>query len=194
MAAGMRAAPLAVAALLFAAAAHAGTSVQEPPDDAIRDVLREAVMESVSFTDRFEAEVWLMDMSNRLQRWLPNDVERINLLKLVHYEATRVRLPPELVLAVIDVESKFDRFAISRAGAQGLMQVMPFWLNEIGRPNDNLFNVQTNLRFGCTILRYYLDKEKGNLTRALARYNGSLGKLDYPTLVFNALNRRWYRQ
>lgn len=189
-----RAAPLALAALLFSSAVHCGTSVQEPPDDIIREVLRRAAQETDSFRDRFDAEVWLMDMSRRLYQKIPNDIERINLLKMIHYEATRVRLAPELVLAIIEVESNFDRFAISSAGALGLMQVMPFWLKEIGRPSDNLFNVQTNLRFGCTILRYYLDKEKDNLSRALARYNGSLGSLQYPSLVLNALSRRWYRQ
>lgn len=187
-------APLALAVLLFSSAAHCGTSVQEPPDDIIREILRRAAQKTDSFRDRFDAEVWLMDMSRRLQQRVPNDLERINLLKSIHYEASRARLAPELVLAVIEVESNFDRFAISSAGALGLMQVMPFWLKEIGRPNDNLFNIQTNLRFGCTILRHYLDKEKDHLSRALARYNGSLGSLHYPSLVLNALNRRWYRQ
>ena len=97
------------------------------------------------------------------------------------------------MLAVIEVESAFDRFAISHAGALGLMQVMPFWLDEIGRPGDNLFEVQTNLRFGCTILKYYLDMEKGNLINALGRYNGSYGRMKYPNKVLKALNRRWYR-
>jgi soluble lytic murein transglycosylase-like protein len=108
-------------------------------------------------------------------------------------EASRAKLPPELVLAVIQVESNFDRFAISEAGARGLMQVMPFWLKELGRPDDNLFDAQTNLRFGCTILRYYLDREKGNRVRALARYNGSIGSFRYPNLVFAALRDKWYR-
>lgn len=189
-----RAVPLALATLVFSSAAYCGTSVQEPPDDAIREALRRAAQETDSFHDRFDAEVWLMDMSGRLQRKVPNDLERINLLKAIHYEATRARLAPELVLAVIEVESNFDRFAISSAGALGLMQVMPFWLKEIGRSGDNLFNIQTNLRFGCTILRHYLDKEKDNLSRALARYNGSPGSTHYPNLVLNALSRRWYRQ
>ena len=95
------------------------------------------------------------------------------------------------MLAVIDVESNFNPYAISRAGAMGLMQVMPFWLKEIGRPNDNLFRIRTNLRMGCTILKHYLDKEKGNLTRALMRYNGSLGSYRYTKKVFNALDFRW---
>jgi soluble lytic murein transglycosylase-like protein len=118
----------------------------------------------------------------------------MEILKAVHQEAARAELDPELVLAVIDVESRFDRFAVSVVGAQGLMQVMPFWLKEIGRPDDNLLHIRTNLRMGCTILRYYLDMEKGNLSRALGRYNGSLGSPKYPNLVVTALTERWYRQ
>ena len=117
--------------------------------------------------------------------------ETLRLLREIHYEASRANLYPELVLAVIEVESNFNQFAISHAGALGLMQVMPFWLKEIGRPNDNLFNLKTNLRMGCTILRYYLDMEKGDLTQALARYNGSKGSSRYSNKVFAALNKRW---
>lgn len=144
--------------------------------------------------DRFDAEVWLVDMSARLGRFLPDEKERLNLLKHLHFEARKANLHPELVLAVIEVESRFDRFAISNAGARGLMQIMPFWLKEIGRPDDNLFKPQTNLRFGCTILRYYLDMEKGDLGPALARYNGSSGSTRYPNKVVTALNHRWYRR
>jgi soluble lytic murein transglycosylase-like protein len=182
---------LLVAWLVVAAAgvAHA----QQAPDPELREALQKAVNESGSFRDRFDAEVWLMDMSGRLSRRLPSTPQRLELLKLVHYEATRVALPPELVLAVIEVESNFDRWAISRVGAQGLMQIMPFWLKEIGRPDDNLFRPETNVRMGCTILRHYLDREKGNLQRALARYNGSLGRTIYPDKVFNALRVRWYK-
>lgn len=169
-------------------------AVPEPPDDRLRSLLQEAVSASDSFADRFEAEVWLMDMSQRLAPLVPDDAQRLRLLKLVHYEASRADLPPELVLAVIQVESHFDRWAISVAGAQGLMQIMPFWLDEIGRPEDNLFHIETNLRMGCTILKYYYDMEQGDLTRALGRYNGSLGKFKYPNKVFEALRTRWYRQ
>ena len=169
-------------------------AVPEPPDDQLRELLREAIASSDSFADRFEAEVWLMDMSRRLEKVVKDDEHRLELLKAIHYEATRADLPPELVLAVIQVESYFDRWAISVAGAQGLMQIMPFWLKEIGRPDDNLFHVQTNLRMGCTILKYYLDMERGDLTRALGRYNGSLGKFKYPNKVYKALRTRWYRQ
>jgi len=160
----------------------------------LRQLLQKAIKDSDSFADRFDAEVWLLDMSNRLKNKIKQPDKRLNLLRQIHREATRADLHPELVLAVIDVESNFDRFAISSAGAQGLMQVMPFWLKEIGQPRDSLFNVRTNLRMGCTILKYYLKKEKGDLTRALARYNGSLGRYKYPNKVFKLLNKRWYKQ
>ena len=156
-------------------------------------MLLAAVSEADSFPDRFEAEVWLTDMSLRLERQVTDPAERIDILTRVHYEASRVDLPPELVLAVIEVESNFDRYAISVAGAIGLMQIMPFWLDEIGRPNDNLLHIDTNLRYGCTILRYYLDKEKGDLRRALGRYNGSLGQRKYPNKVVEKLTRKWFR-
>lgn len=163
-------------------------------DPQLRDTLMTAVAQSNSFEDRFAAEVWLVDMSLRLQKRIPQPEQRMQLLRLVHSEATRAGLPAELVLAVIDVESRFDRYAISNVGARGLMQVMPFWLREIGRGDDNLFHTETNLRFGCTILSYYLRIERGNLSRALARYNGSLGSYVYVNQVLGALNQRWYRQ
>jgi soluble lytic murein transglycosylase-like protein len=169
-------------------------ATQERPDEEMRTTLIKAINSSDSFKDRFDAEVWLTDMSNRLEVRVKDPKERLTILKTVHYEAQRADLEPELVLAVIDVESRYDRFAISSAGAQGLMQIMPFWLNEIGHPEDNLFSISTNIRLGCTILKYYLNMEKGNLARALARYNGSLGKFWYPKLVFNALSSRWYKQ
>lgn len=159
----------------------------------LRLLLQKAIKDSKSFKDRFDAEVWLVDMSNRLKKKISDPEKRLQLLRQIHIEASRAELHPELVLAVIDVESNFDRFAISSAGAQGLMQVMPFWLKEIGQPRDSLFNVRTNLRMGCTILKYYLKKEKGDLTRALARYNGSLGRYKYPNKVFKMLNKRWYK-
>jgi soluble lytic murein transglycosylase-like protein len=166
---------------------------QGHPDPELRATLQAAVSEADSFPDRFEAEVWLTDMSSRLERQVTDPAERIDILTRVHYEASRVDLPPELVLAVIEVESNFDRYAISVAGAIGLMQIMPFWLDEIGRPNDNLLHIDTNLRYGCTILRYYLDKEKGDLRRALGRYNGSLGQRKYPNKVVEKLTRKWFR-
>ncbi len=166
---------------------------EQVPDPELREILREAATASDSFDDRFDAEVWLTDMSSRLARQVRDPDERIEILTRVHYEASRADLPPELVLAVIEVESNFDRYAISVAGALGLMQVMPFWREEIGRPDDNLIRLDTNLRYGCTILKFYLDKEKGDLRRALGRYNGSLGKRKYPNKVINKLSRKWYQ-
>jgi len=183
-----------VAGAMSLCLAGAQAATTERPDNELRHILIQAIDSSDSFADRFDAEVWLTDMSRRLDRKVPDPQERLLILKTAHYEATRAELPPELVLAVIDVESNFDRFAISYAGARGLMQVMPFWLDEIGRPDDDLFDIHTNLRMGCTILRHYLDRERGNRTRALARYNGSVGKTWYPQRVFKALGKRWYRQ
>lgn len=179
---------------LLALATTAGANLPQPPDPGLRAALRAAAAATDSFRDRFEAEVWLTDMNRRLERRVPDHEERLAILRAVHYEASRAELPPELVLALIEVESNFDRFAISSAGARGLMQVMPFWLEEIGRPDDNLFDIETNLRFGCTILRHYLDRERGDRVRALARYNGSLGQTWYPQRVFKALSQRWFRQ
>ena len=166
---------------------------QEAHDPVLVALLRDAASEADSFPDHFEAQVWLTDMSTRLQRQVDDPEERIEILQRVHYEATRTELPPELVLAVIDVESNFDRYAISVAGARGLMQIMPFWLKEIGRPDDNLLHIDTNLRFGCTILKYYLDMEDGDLKRALGRYNGSLGQRRYPNKVLDKLRLKWFR-
>ena len=169
-------------------------ATQERPDEDMREALLKAVSSSDSFVDRFDAEVWLTDMSRRLGSRVKDPEERLYILKKVHYEAKRAKLEPELVLALINVESNFDRFAISSAGAQGLMQIMPFWLDEIGRPEDNLFDIDTNLRFGCTILNIYLKRERGDMRKALARYNGSVGKNWYPARVYKALSRRWYKQ
>jgi len=181
-----------IAVLLLFAAALA-CAADPTPDPELRDTLRKAASDSPSFTDRFDAEVWLTDMSGRLARQMKDPEERIELLTLVHMEANRVELPPELILAVIEVESNFDRYAISVAGARGLMQIMPFWKKEIGRPGDNLLHTDTNLRYGCTILRFYYDKEKGDLRRALGRYNGSLGKRKYPNKVIDKLTRKWFQ-
>ncbi|MDG2376610.1 MAG: transglycosylase SLT domain-containing protein [Woeseiaceae bacterium] len=166
---------------------------QDDPDPELIALLRQAASEVDSFPDHFDAQVWLTDMSARLEPQVRDPAERIELLKRVHFEAKRAELPPELVLAVIDIESNFDRYAISVAGARGLMQVMPFWLDEIGRPDDNLMHIDTNLRLGCTILKYYMDMEKGDLIRALGRYNGSLGQRKYPNKVLDRLRLKWFR-
>lgn len=166
---------------------------QQQPDPELRRALLTAVSDTTSFPDRFEAEVWLTDMSARLERQIRDPDERLRLLIRVHQEATRAELSPELVLAVIEVESNFDRYAVSVAGALGLMQIMPFWKEEIGRPEDNLLHLDTNLRYGCTILKFYLDKEDGDLRDALGRYNGSLGRRKYPNKVIDKLTRKWFR-
>jgi soluble lytic murein transglycosylase-like protein len=183
-----------LAGALLIVCGHVSAATMERPDDAMRASLARAIAAADSFDDRFDAQVWLMDMAGRLGTTVNDPEERVEILRHVHREAQRAELEPELVLAVIQVESNFDRFAISSAGARGLMQVMPFWLAEIGRAGDNLFHIPTNLRFGCTILRYYLDKENGNVERALARYNGSLGQNWYPRRVLRALRRRWFPQ
>ncbi|MDH5545785.1 MAG: lytic transglycosylase domain-containing protein [Gammaproteobacteria bacterium] len=170
-----------------------GNSLANAPDPELRDALIKAVQQTEAFSDRFEAEVWFTDMSYRLRTKFPDTHDRLTFLRMVYNEARRVDLTPELVLSVIQVESNFDQWAISKVGARGLMQVMPFWLKEIGRPEDNLFHIKTNLRMGCTILKHYLDKENGNLIRALGRYNGSLGSYRYPNKVMAALRDRWYR-
>jgi len=177
--------------LLFAAAL--ACAADPTPDPELREALKQAASDSPSFTDRFDAAVWLTDMSGRLARQVKDPAERVELLTLVHLEAKRVDLPPELILAVIEVESNFDRFAISVAGARGLMQIMPFWKDEIGRPGDNLLHTNTNLRYGCTILKHYYDKENGDLRRALGRYNGSLGKRKYPNKVIDKLSKKWFQ-
>ena len=186
--------PLWLAGLLLLSntALPAQTATQQDRDN-IRPLLLAAIESSDSFEDRYDAEVWLLDMSTRLKDYIKDPQKRLSFLKRVHYEARRVDLPPELLLAVIHIESRFDQFAISKAGARGYMQVMPFWLKEIGHPDDNLFDTRTNLRMGSTILRYYMDKEKGNLTHALARYNGNINSYRYTSKVFRVLDKHWRR-
>ncbi|TXS96569.1 lytic transglycosylase domain-containing protein [Parahaliea maris] len=157
----------------------------------LRQFLESTISSSDSFDDRYDAEVWLVDMSARLTRFVDDPAQRLELLRQVHAAASRAELPPELVLAVIEVESHFDRFAVSRVGAQGMMQVMPFWKNEIGRPGDNLTDNLTNLEYGCRILQFYLQREDGHLHRALAAYNGSSGSKRYSNKVRSAWKTRW---
>jgi soluble lytic murein transglycosylase-like protein len=163
-------------------------------DPVLRALLQQAIASDSGFEDRFAAEVWLLDMSRRLEKFIDDPKLRIDLLNRIHYEATRLDIEPELVLALIEVESRFDEFAISVSGARGLMQVMPFWLDELSVSDKNLFKIRTNLRMGCTILRYYMDMEPKSLSRALARYNGSLGKTVYPNKVISALRKNWFKQ
>ena len=188
---------LIAAILLFGAAplALAGAQLYEPLSASVRGALHKAVSDakppSSSFRTPMEAVDWLSEMSRRLERRIPNREYRLDLLRSVHYEATRAGLDPQLVLGLMQVESGFRKYAVSSAGARGYMQVMPFWVKLIGRPEDNLFDLRTSLRYGCTILRHYLDIEKGDLFRALGRYNGSLGKPEYPNMVRAAWQNQW---
>lgn len=184
--------PLLIAtATIFSVFAEWAIADLESDRAALSAYLSGALSQEDGFEDRFAAEVWLVDMQQRLAPLLPDPDERLDLLTEVHQQASRLDLAPELVLSVIEVESHFDRYAVSRAGAQGLMQVMPFWKDEIGRVNDNLTHTATNLRYGCHILRFYLDRENQNLTRALAAYNGSSGSMRYPNKVRTAWQNRW---
>lgn len=171
----------------------AGPARAEPadPDPALLDALQSALADQDAFEDPYRGQVWLAKMSGRLDAWVSAPDERIDLLRRIHREARLAGLEPGLVLALIQVESNFDPFAISSAGARGLMQIMPFWKAEIGREDDNLFDVDTNLRYGCTILAHYLDVENGGLVRALARYNGSRGQTWYPDRVLRYWHRHW---
>jgi soluble lytic murein transglycosylase-like protein len=130
-------------------------------------------------------------MSRRLQQKMPDPQLRMDFLRTVNYEASRAGLDPQLVLGLIQVESGFKKYAVSPVGARGFMQVMPFWVRQIGNPDQDLFHLRLNLRYGCTILRHYLDMEKGDLYRALGRYNGSLGQPDYPNMVVGAWRKNW---
>jgi len=185
-----------VAALLLApAAAWPGAQVYEPLADSVRQRLSRMVADRAPPTMHFrqpaDAQRWLSEMDRRLEKRIPDRQQRLELLRTVQYEATRSRLDPQLVLGVIEVESNFRKYAVSRAGARGYMQVMPFWVKLIGQPSHNLFHLRTNLAYGCAILRHYLDIEKGDYFRALGRYNGSLGKPEYPNLVLAAWRGRW---
>lgn len=183
----------AVLLILLPLEAFASSRADARNDLELRQFLQQTISQASSFKDRFDAEVWLVAMNGKMQAFSNlENAERLQILKTVHREATLAKLKPELVLAVIEVESRFDHFAVSRVGAQGLMQVMPFWKDEIGRPQDNLTSIETNIRYGCRILQYYLKREKGNVRYALARYNGSYGENWYPERVMNAWRGRWY--
>jgi len=179
--------------VFFAPTTYANsTAPANKVDQILKQALANAVADADSFDDKFEAEVWLVDMSARLKRFIKSPEKRLKLLRMVHQEATRADISPELVISVIHVESAFNPYAVSYVGAQGLMQVMPFWKKELGRGDDNLINSATNLRYGCTILKHYLKREKGDWIRALARYNGSLGRTKYPEKVMNFWQKYWF--
>ena len=180
--------------LLYAASAVAG-QLEEPLSNSVRAMMQKSVSDSATsrlvFASEGEGQLWLQEMSRRLAKRMPDQHTREDFLRTVHYEATRAGLDPQLVLALIQVESGFKKYAVSPVGARGFMQVMPFWVRTIGIPDHNLFHLRLNLRYGCTILRHYLDIEKGDLYRALGRYNGSLGQPQYPNLVVGAWRKHW---
>jgi soluble lytic murein transglycosylase-like protein len=180
---------------LLPATAWAGAQMYAPLSTSVQAALSEAVSDQavpyLAFETEREARTWLDAMSHKLARRMPNRLAREEFLVTVHYEAKRAGLDPQLVLGVIQVESAFRKYAVSKAGARGYMQVMPFWVKLIGHPSHNLFHLRTNLAYGCAILRHYLDLEKGDYFRALGRYNGSLGKPEYPNLVLAAWRGRW---
>ena len=184
-------------ALILAApgAAHAGAQAYEPLAASVQAALHKSISDQaapfLAFDTEIEARRWLAAMSRRLAARMPDRLQREEFLVTVHYEAKRAGLDPQLVLGLIQVESNFRKYAVSYAGARGYMQVMPFWIKVIGDNEHNLFHLRINLRYGCVILRHYLDIEKGDLYRALGRYNGSLGKPEYPNLVVRAWQRDW---
>jgi len=186
---------IALAALLLPLTVQAGAQKYEPLSASVRAALSRTVSDRApprsSFSDSMEAIGWLSEMSQRLEKRIPDRDARLDFLRAVHYEATRAGLDPQLVLGLIQVESGFKKYAVSTAGARGFMQVMPFWVRLVGGSEDNLFHLRTNLRYGCTILRHYLDIERGDLYRALGRYNGSLGQPQYPNMVRAAWQTHW---
>lgn len=184
-----------ILALVLPFNALAGAQKYEPLSASVQAALSHSISDEApphsSFLNSMDAVEWLAEMSRRLEKRIANRESRLEFLRSVHYEATRAGLDPQLVLGLIQVESGFKKYAVSSAGARGFMQVMPFWVRLIGRSNDNLFHLRTNLRYGCTILRHYLDIEQGDLYRALGRYNGSLGQPEYPNLVRGAWLTQW---
>jgi soluble lytic murein transglycosylase-like protein len=185
----------ALAMLLAPLEALAGAQVYEPLADSVRAALHAAIADravpTLNFRDPESGQRWLVEMSQRLEKRMPDRKQRTDFLKTVQYEATRAGLDPQLVLGLIEVESGFRKYAVSLAGARGYMQVMPFWVKLIGSPRDNLFHLRTNLRYGCVILRHYLTLENGDYFRALGRYNGSLGRAEYPNAVHALWRGRW---
>ncbi len=186
---------LALLLLSYTFCAEAGAQKEEDLSANVRSMLQKSISDSAPtrlvFNSEQEAYAWLGEMSRRLEKRIPDRDFRIDFLKTVHYEATRAGLDPQLVLGLIQVESGFKKYAVSPVGARGFMQVMPFWVRQIGTPDQNLFHLRVNLRYGCTILRHYLDIEKGDLYRALGRYNGSLGQPEYPNMVVGAWRKYW---
>lgn len=180
---------------LVSITSYAGAQIEEPLSNSVKAMMQRSISDravpTLTFATQEEGEAWLTEMSQRLKKRIPDTNYREDLLRTVHYEATRAGLDPQMVLGLIQVESGFKKYALSSVGARGFMQVMPFWSRSIGATDHNLFLLRTNLRYGCTILRHYIDIEHGDLYRALGRYNGSLGKPQYPNLVLGAWRKHW---
>ena len=192
---GLRRLLTAACVCLLLPCAYAGVQREESLADDVASVMRGSINHAspprLVFASQNEGNRWLTEMSARLARYVPDEAERRRLLVNIQYESSRAGLDTQMVLGLIEVESAFRQYAVSPAGARGLMQVMPFWKNHIGQPSHNLFDIRTNLRYGCTILRHYRNLERGNLARALARFNGSLGSSRYPDAVLSAWRRHW---
>jgi soluble lytic murein transglycosylase-like protein len=186
---------LAVALLLCAIAAVPAEAYAEAQrDPELRGIVARAIADTECFPDKYDSAVWFTMMEPRLRRTVHDDAERLQILRTVFCETHRPdaqRLPPGLVLAVMDVESRFNRWAVSSAGAVGLMQVMPFWPEQLGMRRYQLTQVDANLRMGCAILRYYLARERNDVRKALARYNGSVGHREYPDQVIVRWTNHW---
>lgn len=180
---------------LVSTTSFAGSQVEEPLSNSVKALMQRSISDkavpTLTFSTQEEGSTWLNEMSQRLKKRIPDNTYREDFLRTVHYEATRAGLDPQMVLGLIQVESGFKKYALSSVGARGFMQVMPFWVRSIGAKDHDLFHLRLNLRYGCTILRHYLDIERGDLYRALGRYNGSLGQPQYPNLVLGAWRKNW---
>jgi soluble lytic murein transglycosylase-like protein len=177
-----------LAAVLLVGVAHA----DQQKDPGLEPVVQQAIRAAECFTDHYDSAVWYTLMEPRLRSIVKDRDERLAILKQVYCETHRAgqtRLPPGLVMGVIQVESRFDRYAVSSAAAVGLMQVMPFWPERLGMHRYELVRIAPNIRMGCAILRFYLEYEHNDVRKALARYNGSIGRRDYPDKVINAWTR-----
>lgn len=186
---------LLIATLLLAPATYAGGQREEALSANVRSSLQRGLADTpitrTAFSNVADETAWLKEMSRRLAKRMPDEAERLEFLTTLHWEASRAGVDPQLLLGLIQVESGFRKYAVSPVGARGYTQVMPFWVKAIGNPEHNLFQLRTNLRYGALILRHYIDIERGDLYRALGRFNGSLGRPEYPNLVVGAWKRHW---
>jgi soluble lytic murein transglycosylase-like protein len=189
----MRYAQAVLLALIVSFALPGALRADQQRDPELKDLLQKIIGSADCFIDKYESEVWYKSMEPRLAQFVPTHEERVEILNHVYCEAKRdpsLQIPPDLVMALMEVESRFDRWAVSPAGAVGLMQVMPFWPRQLGVSNQ-LVKIAPNIRMGCEILRYYLRVENHNWSAALARYNGSVGHNKYPALVMQRWQRAW---